>query len=207
MKIAFCKHISNLLLIILSIITPARSGLPDNLFMLNNTFIFSTRDSQQSIWGLFFISDNVIDIKDDLSILFIWYWYFMQCLSAGINTGYLPSSPNTASLLHRLCTDNSRRHTFWFNSSGWKDSQNFKILVKLSNPFFGIIKGNQNSDAYRKIGLIRLSNSCRALYTANFLCWCKTLLIASQALLALVNNSSVANCIEPDGLNLMPRYW
>ena len=150
---------------------PARSGVPDNLLNFNNLLILSTRDSQQSISGLFFISVNVMDTKEELSNVVRWYWYFRQCLSAGINTGYLPSSPSTASLLHLLWTDNKRRQNFWLRSSGLNVSQNFRRLFWESNPFFGIIKGNQNSAAYKKIGLIGLSNNWKAFWTASFLCW------------------------------------
>ena len=71
---------------------------------------------------------------------------------------------------------------------------------------FGIIVGSQNLQENKATGLIRLSNSWKALDTANLLYLYKSFEIANHARLALSKSPLTANCLDPDGLRLIPRY-
>ena len=167
--ISFEMKIWNLLLISLSIIIPARSGFPDNLPNFNNFFniLYSVQPSI-NFWIVFHFW---------WKRSYLMLWYDIDTLGSVLVLVLTLSSPSTASLLHLLWTDNRRWHNFLLRSSGWNISQNFERLGWESNPFFVIIKGNQNSAACKKIGLIRLSYNWKAFLTASCLCWYRTLLI------------------------------
>ena len=142
-----------------------------------------------------------------MSKIFFPWLILNSIFNANMNDGYLPNSPSTASRLHLLCTDRSSLHIFWFNTSKWRLSQDFNKASFEAKLFLDRMLGNQNSQEYRAIGLIRLSKSWKARETGKRLYLYKILEIANHARLALSYSSLVAYCIEPDDFKQIPRYW
>ena len=110
------------------------------------------------------ISRIALPIRLSLSQFCNDHSYLRHFFNANINDGYLPNSPSAANLLHLLCTDRRSLHNFWFRTLNSRLSQDLN-KASLEEKFFLVrMLGNQNSQEYKAIGLIRLS--WHELYTS-----------------------------------------
>ena len=157
------------------IFLPTVSGLclAETLSIDSKDFILDTLVYQQSIFleDMSFISFNAMPTSDNFDIMLLrCHSYFSAWVIARNMIGYLPNSPNTARREAFLCTESSNLHAFWFKTSGLKVSQAEIRESRLWKHFFGKIRGDHSSHAYRATGDTIVSNMPSALSTGHFLC-------------------------------------